>query len=423
MSCCRWRSTAPIPMRCRTASTLSPGDYVAVPLGPAHDARLRLAIAGRPRGRPGASPGGARVSTFRRCPRHHRAFIDWVAHYYMEPKGNVLRLALRAPGVFAPPREQVAYRLHRYRARETDRAAPPRARYRARRTRTPGRRACRGGRRRRLGGQGARQGGRARNEGPAAASPLRDSRSRRRPFGPVAGTGGNRAGVARLDRRTRRRRHASRRRHRLGQDRSLFRGDGGGAGRRPAGAAAAAGDRARPNTFIARVERRFGAAPAAWHSGMRPRERERVWLRCRDRRGAHRGRRALGAVPALGAAGLIVVDEEHEAAYKQEDGVPYHARDMAVVYGALGEIPGHSVIGDALARKPRQCRARALRPCRARSPPWPARTAAHRRHRHAQGADRARRLAVRSARRRGGARRLPRASRRCCSSIAAAMRR
>ena len=36
---------------------------------------------------------------------------------------------------------------------------------------------------------------------------------------------------------------------------------------------------------------------------------------------------------------LIVVDEEHEGAFKQEDGIPYHARDMAVTYGALGAFP------------------------------------------------------------------------------------
>ena len=37
--------------------------------------------------------------------------------------------------------------------------------------------------------------------------------------------------------------------------------------------------------------------------------------------------------------GLIVVDEEHESAYKQDEGVPYHARDMAVLYGAIGKFP------------------------------------------------------------------------------------
>jgi primosomal protein N' (replication factor Y) len=92
-------------------------------------------------------------------------------------------------------------------------------------------------------------------------------------------------------------------------------------------------------SFLARVERRFGAPPANWHSDVRPRERERVW------RGIASGEAKIvvGARSALflpyKSLGLIVVDEEHEGAYKQEDGVPYHARDMAVVYGSLGKFP------------------------------------------------------------------------------------
>ena len=91
--------------------------------------------------------------------------------------------------------------------------------------------------------------------------------------------------------------------------------------------------------FIARVERRFGVEPAQWHSDLKPRERERVW------RGVASGeaRIVVGARSALFLPwiklGLIVVDEEHESAYKQDEGVPYHARDMAVLYGTLGKFP------------------------------------------------------------------------------------
>jgi primosomal protein N' (replication factor Y) len=91
--------------------------------------------------------------------------------------------------------------------------------------------------------------------------------------------------------------------------------------------------------FITRVERRFDCEPARWHSDMRPRERERVW------RGVAEGEAKIvvGARSALflpwKKLGLIIVDEEHESAYKQDDGVPYHARDMAVLYGALARFP------------------------------------------------------------------------------------
>jgi primosomal protein N' (replication factor Y) (superfamily II helicase) len=91
--------------------------------------------------------------------------------------------------------------------------------------------------------------------------------------------------------------------------------------------------------FLSRVENRFGCEPAGWHSDMRPRERERVW------RGVAEGkaRIVVGARSALflpwAKLGLIVVDEEHENAYKQDEGVPYHARDMAVLYGSVGKFP------------------------------------------------------------------------------------
>jgi primosomal protein N' (replication factor Y) len=91
--------------------------------------------------------------------------------------------------------------------------------------------------------------------------------------------------------------------------------------------------------FLTRLEERFAAAPAEWHSAVRPRERERVWRAVAN----GEARIVVGARSALFLPwrdlGLIVVDEEHEAAYKQEDGVSYHARDMAVVYGSLGGFP------------------------------------------------------------------------------------
>ncbi|MGD0764435.1 MAG: primosomal protein N' [Roseiarcus sp.] len=91
--------------------------------------------------------------------------------------------------------------------------------------------------------------------------------------------------------------------------------------------------------FLDRFAARFGARPAEWHSAISPRQRERLWSAV----ASGEARVVVGARSALflpfADLGLIVVDEEHEGAYKQEDGVIYHARDMAVVRGRLEGAP------------------------------------------------------------------------------------
>jgi primosomal protein N' (replication factor Y) (superfamily II helicase) len=88
--------------------------------------------------------------------------------------------------------------------------------------------------------------------------------------------------------------------------------------------------------FLGRFEARFGVEPAQWHSQLTSSQRETAW------RAVHRGEApvVVGARSALFLPfpdlGLIVVDEEHDPAYKQEDRVTYNARDMAVVRGHLG---------------------------------------------------------------------------------------
>ena len=83
--------------------------------------------------------------------------------------------------------------------------------------------------------------------------------------------------------------------------------------------------------FLARVEARFGARPGEWHSGATQSERRRLWKMVAEG-GAQM---VIGARSALFLPfrdlGLIVVDEEHDSSYKQEEGVIYNARDMAVL--------------------------------------------------------------------------------------------
>jgi primosomal protein N' (replication factor Y) len=91
--------------------------------------------------------------------------------------------------------------------------------------------------------------------------------------------------------------------------------------------------------FLDRFAARFGVRPAEWHSELAPRRRARTWAAV----AAGDVKAIVGARSALflpyADLGLIVVDEEHEPAYKQEDGVRYHARDMAVVRAHIAGIP------------------------------------------------------------------------------------
>ena len=87
--------------------------------------------------------------------------------------------------------------------------------------------------------------------------------------------------------------------------------------------------------FLTRVEARFGARPAEWHSGVTMTERRRLWRMV----GEGAASLVVGARSALYLPfrdlGLVVVDEEHDQSYKQEDGVLYSARDMAVLRASL----------------------------------------------------------------------------------------
>ncbi|MDQ3079780.1 MAG: primosomal protein N' [Pseudomonadota bacterium] len=91
--------------------------------------------------------------------------------------------------------------------------------------------------------------------------------------------------------------------------------------------------------FLTRFTARFGCEPVAWHSDLRSSQRRRAW------RGIASGdaKVVVGARSALflpyARLGLIVVDEAHEPSFKQEEGVQYHARDVAVMRGHFEGIP------------------------------------------------------------------------------------
>ncbi|WP_395685238.1 primosomal protein N' [Aestuariivirga sp.] len=316
---------------------LKPGSYVSVPLGPRQVTGVVWALSGAP-------PAGRAlrdviaVHEVMPLSETHRRFIDWLAAYYLEPPGNVLRMVLRAPGALDGPRAQIAYRAAGPRP---IRMTPQRARV----LETAGEGfAMRATDLAEAAGVGVSVVKALAKEGALEAVEL----PALKPFPPPdlnAGgfilTADQRVAADSL------RAVLAQRQHKV-----MLLDGVTGSGKTEVyfeamAAALASGGQALlllpeialTEPFLARVERRFGAEPAAWHSDLRPRERERVWRSVAD----GTAKIVVGARSALflpwKVLKLIVVDEEHESAYKQDDGVPYHARDMAVLYGSLGRFP------------------------------------------------------------------------------------
>ena len=164
--------------------------------------------------------------------------------------------------------------------------------------------------------------------------------------------------------------------------------------------------------------------PAAWHSGLTSLERRETWRAIAEGRiGVVVGARSALFLP-FADLGLIVVDEEHDTSFKQEDGVCYNARDMAVVRARLVGGADRAGLGHAVARERHERRAG-----RYGALHLPARHGGNQladdRGRSISGASRPTRGRWLSPPVRRGDEADPgaRASRRCCSSIAAAMRR
>ena len=316
---------------------LQPGDFVEVPLGPrsylgcvwevgqSHGTNMKLRAVTRRCDAPPLS-------------ETHRKFIEWLAAYYLEPKGNVLRMVMRVPAALDDPKLQMAWslgdskpaKLTPQRARVLEVAAQGFAMKTAELAQAAGVGASVV---KALGTQGALK--------EVALAPHRKFTKPDLNAGAFALNKDQQAAAQAL-----RQTVATR-----SQTVTLLDGVTG-SGKTEVyfeamAASLAAGKQvllllpeiALTAPFLARVERRFGCEPAQWHSDLRPRERERVW------RGVASGEASIvvGARSALFLPwvklGLVVVDEEHENAYKQDEGVPYQARDMAVLYGNLGKFP------------------------------------------------------------------------------------
>jgi len=311
---------------------LAAGDFVEVPLGTRQTVGTVWEI--------GQSQSGANlkaISAQYDCPPLNaslRAFIDWVARWTLSPRGMVLRMSARAPFIAAPEQPRIGLR----------RAGPPPERMTPARARVL--RATEGG---------LAISKRALAEIAACSASVIDTLVDEGTLGAVALPPESIAELCDPD-------FAS---TQLEADQakaaaslvtavnagefsvSLLEGVTGSGKTEVYFEAAAVALRAGRQAlilmpeialtvqFLDRFAARFGVRPAEWHSGVSARKRACIWAGVASAEvKVVAGARSALFLPFADLA-TIIVDEEHDAAYKQDDGVSYHARDMAVVRGQI----------------------------------------------------------------------------------------
>jgi primosomal protein N' (replication factor Y) (superfamily II helicase) len=314
------------------------GDLVRVPLGPRETTGV---VWGEAEPRPCLDNRLKDIDAALDLPplgEAHRRFIDWVANYTLSPRGMVLRMALRAGEHLGPEREKVGVRLE---GPPPQRITPARAR--VLRLLADGML--------RLKSETAREAGVSPgvidglvDEGTLATVVLPPEKAAQPPdpdFTTVDLTEAQASAAKALCESARA----------GGFSATLLDGVTGSgktdvyfeavaetirAGRQ---ALILMPEIALTTAFLDRFAARFGVRPAEWHSQVPPRRRARTWSAA----GSGEASVIAGARSALflpyANLGLLVVDEEHDPAYKQEDGVRYHARDMAVVRARIAQIP------------------------------------------------------------------------------------
>lgn len=322
-----------------SALHVQPGDYVTVPLG---NREIIGVVWGEAAGDVASDKLKPIIERFSlpRMPEIHRDFIDWVAAYTLSAKGSVLKMSLSAPGAFVPPKPAMGYRVAGGVNPDAKGLSDARRKVLALMLDGQVRRAaeietmtgC---------SSGVVKG--------LVEKRLLDEVELLRPY-PCTRPGLDRPGPV-LSEAQKDAADALQSQVGAGMFKATLLDGVTGAGKtetyfEAVAQALRAGKQALillpeialSNAFLDRFRSRFGCDPALWHSHLTQAQRRLAW------RGVAEGetRVVVGARSALflpyADLGLIVVDEEHDPAYKQEDGVIYHARDMAVVRAHLAKI-------------------------------------------------------------------------------------